>query len=219
MGKVLMKIENGKLTRMEEETPAQKRAGKRRMKEICEARCAPGFTNGDDALSNRYGTLRKQLGDQTDMVIAAARAKGYNPSPNDIYMPTMCRPIGAAGGKGGMGDPIAFIPQGSGARKTMKDRIEKHFGTETDGWVKTKETFRDRRESVLPKQGLSADIVQDLYAEKVLENPGLLDRDENEVKAEIRLDHGGASKDKDAKEDLANARKPNGGHGRGKKKK
>ncbi len=189
MGKILMKIEGGKLIDCQKRTAAQKRADKARMQDLLDNRSAPGFTGGEDSFFNTHGTLRQQLGPQTDMIVAAAKAQGYTPGPNDVYMPSMCRPNRP-------GDPIAFFSPGSGARAQMKQRIEKHFGTESEGWVKTKQNFHNKVESTLPKPGLCGDIVEDLYQERVVENPDLL-KHEGETKADIVKKHGAASMNDD----------------------
>ena len=49
-----------------------------------------------------------------EVVIANARKRGYNPSPNDTYLPSIADDIG---------DPLAFVPAGN-ARNHIKKVLE-----------------------------------------------------------------------------------------------
>lgn len=181
MARTICRIENGKFTKAPE-TAEQKRAGKRNMEEILAARKAPGYNGGDDALFGFYGTLAKQCGSEfgAEMLVQQARAHGYNPGANDVYMPSVARFVG---------DPAAFIAPGEGRAK-LKETIEKNFGTESEGWVNTK--ARQREGSTLPKPGLAEDLVDDIVQERIAENPELAMGDLGELRYNVEQDHGRA---------------------------
>jgi hypothetical protein len=138
---------------------------------------APGLAGDDTTFFNAFGTLHDQLGNQTEMVVQAAKEQGYTPGENDVYMGSVAR---------GIGDPEAFFNAGRG-RAEMKKTIEENFGTASVGrWVETKNVDRPEAKPI----ALADDIVEDHYKEMVFENPDVLRRDKGEVKHEIVQRHG-----------------------------
>lgn len=179
MGKVIGRMVDGKFVTTQPETAESRKRGKRRMAEIFAARQAPGFSGSDDKFLNSFGSLNKQFGeDHARIICQEAEKHGYKPGANDVYMPTVARFTG---------DPDAFF-SGGNARAKLKKTIEKNFGTESDGWVNTKQTCHNEP-SRLPKPGLAEDLVEQVYADEVKANPELALK-KAETKAAIREKHG-----------------------------
>ena len=167
--KVTYKV-NGKTV-----TKKQLRSGTKRLKEILETRQFPGVQTDDDFMKNR-GTLRDQLGTQTDMVVNAAKAKGYTPSQNDVYLPALANSIG---------DPAAFVKH-SGARGHIR-RVCESRDWECDGAVKVKRDFRTK---VDKKPTLAKDLVIQYAAEKAKKDKHIAKASLAEVTADAVRDHG-----------------------------
>ncbi len=74
--------------------------------EMLKNRKFPGVRTDAQFLAN-HGTLDKQFsGDdrQLETITEKAKKYGYNPNPNDTYIPSLARYTG---------DPLAFVPAGS----------------------------------------------------------------------------------------------------------
>lgn len=150
---------NGKTLTRDQFMKSGKRGG---IKEILESKSFPGLQTDDEFMGNR-GTLRDQLKDQTEDVVKAARRQGYEPSRNDVYLPSLARRPG---------DPEAFVRHDS-ARGTIKRRLEAR-GWGCEGSVKVR-----AREDEPEKKALGDDIVQESVA--ILRN-----NDKHARKAPIR---------------------------------
>jgi hypothetical protein len=162
-------------------SPAKARQYRANMTDIFESRQAPGLHGDDTRFMNAFGTLDKQLGNQADLVVEAAKEQGYTPGINDVYMPSVARTIG---------DPEAFFHGGRG-RADLKRTIEDNWGTASVGpWVETKNVERPPVETV----PLAEDLIVDRYKEMVLENPDVMKRDIKEVREEIIQKHGGTKR-------------------------
>lgn len=84
----------------------------KRLAEILSTRTFPG-TNTDRELFADYGTLADQFEGEEQVlekVISESRKRGYNPNPNDLYMPRLAECVG---------DPLAFVPA-TGGRSHIK---------------------------------------------------------------------------------------------------
>jgi len=177
---VIQWIINGERVTEEEYAAHCKKNAKRyrdNLRDILTSRKPPDLHGDDTTFMNAFGTLHKQLGDQADMVVEAAKRQGYTPSANDVYMPSVARSIG---------DPEAFFHGGRG-RADMKRSIEENFGTASVGrWVETKNVDRPPPENI----PLADDIVEDIYRERMLIDPEIMKRNKADVKAEIIEDHG-----------------------------
>jgi hypothetical protein len=76
---------------------------------------APAGQTESTFLAN-FGKLADQFDNDdryVNTLVEAARANGYNPSPNDVYMPTIANK---------MGDPRAFIKSRGEAKKVAEER-------------------------------------------------------------------------------------------------
>ncbi len=104
----------------------------------------PGLHTDDEFMANR-GTLRDQLGDQTELVVKAAKKNGYKPSMHDVYLPSAARFAG---------DPEAFVKHDS-AKGTLKRTFEKR-GWACEGSVKVK-----GRQAEPVDKGLGDDLVKE----------------------------------------------------------
>lgn len=132
---------NGRAMSADEFAKAGRRDG---IREILESGEFPGLQTDDEFMAGR-GTLRDQLKDQTDEIVSAARRQGYEPSRNDVYLPSLAeRP----------GDPQAFVRHDS-ARGEIRRRCERR-GWACDGSVKVR-----GREAEPKKKALGDDIVSD----------------------------------------------------------
>ena len=95
------KIVNGKYISCDDNPPPESR-----LKEALDNKRFPPIRTDSTFLAN-HGTLDKQFeGDdrQLNKVVEEARKRGYNPNPNDTYIPTLARYTG---------DPLAFVPAGN----------------------------------------------------------------------------------------------------------
>lgn len=104
-----------------------------RLAEMLALRSAPrGMTDtlmyGDlKTIGQRYGGTAEGQ-DQLNSLVQAAREKGYNPGPNDIYMGEIASE---------WGDPDAFIGPTDGRAK-IKNTLEKKGWSSPEGYVTTK---------------------------------------------------------------------------------
>ena len=135
----------------------------------------------DDVFLSGYGTLDKQFkGDerQIEWITKRAMQKGYTPNRNDVYNPLLVRP------EVGVGDPQAFINSRSDIRRICEER-----GLPCEGAVTVK-----GREPTPPKprngKRLAPDLVEELYQQKVQEDPGLKHKNKREVQESIVDQHG-----------------------------
>jgi hypothetical protein len=174
--KTIARIENGRLVR-ETETTDKDRA---RMQEILESRSFPmGMT--DDAFLGGVGTLADQFrGDegQLNAVVNAARAKGYEPNPNDFYCPGLADSVG---------DPKAFLRHGQARGHVKKVLEERGMEMTTDGNVKTVQREPPKRKR------LADDIADAAGQEMVARDPSLAKLSKRELR-EAAIDKHGAKK-------------------------
>lgn len=125
--------------------------GRNNMREMINARKFPGVKTESTFFSGR-GTLDQQFKDDPwylERIIEGARARGYEPNPNDVYMSQLAD---------GDGDPDAFISQADGMSKIRKVCESKKLHCEELG---------TERYDVAPKPTvkLAEDLVQEKMAE------------------------------------------------------
>ena len=97
-----------------------------RLADMLASRQAPGAMTDREFFEGR-GTLADQFAGaegQLAKVVAAARAQGYEPKPNDVYVPTLANSIG---------DPLAFVPP-TGGRNHVR-RVCEQRQTSCEGAV------------------------------------------------------------------------------------
>lgn len=127
----------------------------------------------DRELFAGHGRLADQFdGDPVGFraVIDGAHARGYNPNPNDVYLPTLADDIG---------DPAAFVPA-SGGRGHIKKVCEAR-GDECHGLVNVKPVRFDPPPDAGPP--LAEDIVQEGVADEIRHDPSLASKREQVQKA------------------------------------
>lgn len=98
------------------------------------------------------GTLDQQFKSDPQhlkTITSNAKRRGYNPSPHDVYVPTLAREPG---------DPAAFI---SGGRGQLKKRAES-LGLESHGAVTTK--AREPGSDPRKRNSLAPDVMNQLMA-------------------------------------------------------
>lgn len=78
------------------------------------------------SIGKRFGKTAEQQA-QLESLVSAARKKGYNPNPNDVYMGEIASE---------WGDPDAFISPTDGRAK-IKQTLEKKGWASPEGWVTT----------------------------------------------------------------------------------
>ncbi len=87
--------------------------GQKNMREMLAERKFPGVKT-ESTFFNGRGTLDQQFKDDPwylERIIEGARARGYEPNPNDVYLTQLAD---------GDGDPAAFISQADGMSKIRK---------------------------------------------------------------------------------------------------
>lgn len=119
----------------------------RNFQEIVETKTCPGVHTENAFFAGR-GTLSEQFKDDPvylDYIIERARARGYNPSPNDVYFSSVADDDG---------DPAAFVSQADGVGKLRKVCEERNLACEEIG--------AERRElPPRPNVRLAEDLVQE----------------------------------------------------------
>jgi hypothetical protein len=172
------KIVNGRYINCDDSPPPESR-----MQEVIDARRMPAIRTDAQFLSN-HGTLDKQFeGDirQLEAVTDTAKQNGYNPSPNDTYIPTLAR---------FPGDPLAFVPAGSPRNHIRKVCEATDRACEGDVTVE--------RESKKPSKTvrLGEDLVQEEAAMRIAINPEEALKPTEQLRNEILDDHGAKPYDK-----------------------
>lgn len=140
---------------------------------------SPPRAKSDRELFEGLGTLDKQFGGndtQIDSVVAAARARGYEPNPNDVYMPTLAD---------GLGDPLAFVPA-TGGRGHIKKVCEMR-GTSCHGLV---EVEGRPLEAPIEAGALAPDLAEEMIEQRIAANPDLARVDRRDLLAEVQHQHG-----------------------------
>ena len=154
-----------------------------RLEEVLKNKRFPPIRTDSTFLAN-HGTLDKQFeGDdrQLEKVVEEAKRRGYNPSPNDTYIPSLARFAG---------DPLAFVPPGN-PRNHIKKVCE-----ETDRACEGAVTVgRERKE---PKETvrLGEDLVQEEVAMRIMGNPEEALKPKEQLRNEILDKHGAKPYDK-----------------------
>jgi hypothetical protein len=131
-----------------------------RLQDMFVSRRGPKLT----ALFASHGKVRT-LADQfpnekaLNMLVKEARKQGYNPSPNDVYYPSIASR---------RGDPKAFISHASGGKARIRDACIAN-GLDCEGIVNVQAPRKDPK----PDIPLAADLVKEAVFKMVLENPSL----------------------------------------------
>jgi hypothetical protein len=113
---------------------------------------------------------------QLEAIVAAARARGYNPGVHDVYEPGLADDIG---------DPMAFIKPCGGTTELRK-KLEA-TGRSCEGLIKVK-----GRAPRGPGKAaaLAPDIVQEIAMRKAAENPDVMRMNPRELVEQINHEHG-----------------------------
>ena len=126
--------------------------GRKNMREMITSRKFPGVKTENTFFSGR-GTLSDQFKDDPwylEKIIEGARARGYEPNPNDVYLTQLATD--------GDGDPDAFVSQADGMSKIRKVCESKKLYCEDLG--------TERYEvAPTPPVRLAEDLVQEKVAE------------------------------------------------------
>ena len=138
----------------------------------------------DAQFLKNHGTLDKQFeGDkrQLDEITGTAKKHGYNPNPNDTYIPTLARYPG---------DPLAFVPPDSPKNHIKKvceatDRAGEGDVTVQRGPKRPQKTVR-----------LGDDLIQEEAAMRIAENPEEALKPKEQLRNEILDKHGAKPYDK-----------------------
>lgn len=151
--------------------------------EMLKSRKFPGVRTDAQFLAN-HGTLDKQFeGDtrQLEEVTGTARKLGYNPSPNDTYIPTLAQ---------FPGDPMAFVPADS-----PKNHIKKVCEATNRACEGDVNVSRDRKEPAKTVR-LGEDLVQEEAAQRIMKNPEEALKPKEQLRNEILDKHGAKPYDK-----------------------
>jgi hypothetical protein len=123
------------------------------------------------------GTLASQFdGDEEQLqrVTQTAMSHGYTPSTYDQYVPGLARFAG---------DPEAFISEHNGGRGRVKQLCEDR------GWACHGSVNVTGRRDEVPDIPIAPSLVEKYYKEAVANDPSLLERPTEEVKAEVAEKH------------------------------
>jgi hypothetical protein len=151
--------------------------------EMLKSRKFPGVRTDSQFLAN-HGTLDKQFsGDdrQLEAITEKAKKHGYNPSPNDTYIPSLARYTG---------DPLAFVPSGS-----PKNHIKKVLEA-TDRSCEGDVTVHRERKKPGKSVRLGEDLVQEEAAMRIMGNPEEALKPKGQLRNEILDKHGAKPYDK-----------------------
>lgn len=127
-----------------------------------------------------YGTLQDQCGGdaaETNRLTRAAMRAGYRPSAGDIYEPAMAR---------FRGDPAAFLPADQAKSRIKRHCAEHEIGCEGRLEIPTPTSSRPPAKN----KKMAADLVEEQRRKRIRQDPGLKDKDQNELRQEIIHDHG-----------------------------
>ena len=176
--KTIGKIIGGKYISCDDNPPPESR-----MDEVLKSRRMPSIRTDAQFLAN-HGTLDKQFaGDnrQLKAVTDTAKSLGYNPNPNDTYIPTLAR---------FPGDPLAFVPAGS-----PKSHIKKVCET-TDRACEGDVTVNRPRKEPAKTVRLGEDLVQEEAEQLIMKNPEEALKPKEQLRNEILDKHGAKPYDK-----------------------
>ena len=176
--KTIGKIIGGKYISCDDNPPPESR-----MDEVLKSRRMPSIRTDAQFLAN-HGTLDKQFaGDnrQLKAVTDTAKSLGYNPSPNDTYIPTLAR---------FPGDPLAFVPAGS-----PKSHIKKVCEA-TDRACEGDVTVNRPRKEPAKTVRLGEDLVQEEAEQLIMRNPEEALKPKEQLRNEILDKHGAKPYDK-----------------------
>lgn len=178
MRKTIGKVVNGKYVSCDDSPPPASR-----LTEMLESRKMPSIRTDAQFLAN-HGTLDKQFsGDerQLDSITKEAKKLGYNPSPNDTYIPSLARFTG---------DPLAFVPSDS-----PKNHIKKVCEA-TDRACEGDVTVQRDRKRPSESVRLGEDLVQEEAAQRIMGNPEEALKPKEQLRNEILDKHGAQPYDK-----------------------
>lgn len=133
----------------------------------------------DRELFEGVGTLDKQFSGNTaqiESVVAAARARGYEPNPNDVYMPSLAEDVG---------DPLAFVPA-TGGRNHIR-RVCELRGVSCHGMVEVKGR---PLEAPIEAGALAPDLANEMIDRQIAANPDLARVDRRDLAAEVQYQNG-----------------------------
>ena len=176
--KTIGKIIGGKYISCDDNPPPESR-----MDEVLKSRRMPSIRTDAQFLAN-HGTLDKQFaGDnrQLKAVTDTAKSLGYNPNPNDTYIPTLAR---------FPGDPLAFVPAGS-----PKSHIKKVCEA-TDSACEGDVTVNRPRKEPAKTVRLGEDLVQEEAEQLIMRNPEEALKPKEQLRNEILDKHGAKPYDK-----------------------
>ena len=176
--KTIGKIIGGKYISCDDNPPPESR-----MDEVLKSRRMPSIRTDAQFLAN-HGTLDKQFaGDnrQLKAVTDTAKSLGYNPNPNDTYIPTLAR---------FPGDPLAFVPAGS-----PKSHIKKVCEA-TDRACEGDVTVNRPRKEPAKTVRLGEDLVQEEAEQLIMRNPEEALKPKEQLRNEILDKHGAKPYDK-----------------------
>jgi len=166
------RIVNGKYINCDDNPPPESR-----MTETLKSRKFPPIRTDSTFLAN-HGTLSKQFENddrQLNKVVEEARKRGYNPSPNDTYIPTLARYTG---------DPLAFVPAGN-PRNHIK-KVCEQTDRACEGAVEVERTKKPMKETV----PLAEDLIQEEAAIRINNDPSEGLKPDDQLRNEIIQDHG-----------------------------
>ena len=152
--------------------------GRKNIGEVMRSRRFPGVKTENDFFANR-GTLEQQFKDDPQFlqeIIEGAKADGYTPNPNDVYISQIARKTG---------DKRAFISQADGVSKIRKVCEEEKLHCEALGTQKF---------DVAPKKKVR--LAEPLVQEKMQEykqNPEFSGMKDGELREFVVDQHGSRS--------------------------
>lgn len=176
--KTIAKIINGKYINCDDSPPPESK-----MADILKHRKMPAIRTDAVFLAN-HGTLDKQFeGDerQLDAITKSAKKRGYNPNPNDTYIPTLARYPG---------DPLAFVPAGS--PKSHIKKVCEATDRACEGDVTVNRSPKEPPKSIR----LGEDLIQEEAAMRIAENPDEASKPKEQLRNEILDKHGAKPYDK-----------------------
>ena len=176
--RTIAKIVNGEYINCDESPPPESR-----LREVLDGRKMPAIRTDSQFLAN-HGTLDKQFdGDdrQLKAITDAAKKKGYNPNPNDTYIPSLARFTG---------DPLAFVPPDS--PKSHIKKVCEATDRACEGDVTVGRERKEPEETVR----LGEDLVQEEAAMRIMENPEEALKPKEQLRNEILDKHGAKPYDK-----------------------
>ncbi len=103
-------------------TPAMRKKWKSNFAEMVRTNSAPGIKTDSTLFAQLERTDQRFDGEEKELQrrINLSRQKGYNPGPNDVYVPELALEAG---------DPLAWVPPTSGRKrvKQLQNRVARHY--------------------------------------------------------------------------------------------